>query len=151
MISEARLPMFKPQFFHKLAVTLSKFHNLLVPRFPHLYNKVVSYGYLRIRWANICMKPLGQGLAHSEPPICDMWCCHHKEVWYQKSKCVSSGVRLPKIKSYFLTCEMQKIIVLTLTGSLWDWNGQCLILGKDGCISSGPKCHVCKTHHYFMD
>lgn len=39
MISKARLPMFKPQFFHKSAVSLSKLHNLLVSQFPQLYNE----------------------------------------------------------------------------------------------------------------
>lgn len=39
MISKARLPMFKPQFFHRSAVSLSKFHNLLVSQFLHLYNE----------------------------------------------------------------------------------------------------------------
>lgn len=31
--------MFKPQFFHRSAVSLSKFHNLLVSQFPQLYNE----------------------------------------------------------------------------------------------------------------
>lgn len=39
MISKARLPMLRPQFFHKSAVSLSKFHNLPVSQFPQLYNE----------------------------------------------------------------------------------------------------------------
>lgn len=104
----------------------------------------VSYGYLRIKWTNKCIKHLEQDLAQWA-----LW------VWYvvrcQESRSMGPPAGLPTVQSHFFTCKVWEIIVLTPTSCCEIEMNSASHMVSTTVFHQIQHAMDCKTHHHIVD